>query len=188
MNILYEPFPDYIVADGERHSILTNFREWIRFGDLLADTEVAGHTKALLMAEWLEKPPALVTEDIINGLMDFFRADALSPAQREEDSAEPPHLPWFDCKTDARWIAGDFLRYYGIDLLGTGYLHWWKFCALLTALPDDSMTMKRVAYRSTNLSDIKNAAERQRIAKIQRQIAIPFKMDDDMIGAVLWNM
>lgn len=187
MNIFYEPFPDAVIVDGERYGILTDFREWLRFGDLLADTEIDGSTKVLLMTEWLEEPPELVTENLIRELLAFFRADALSSARSEEDGEEPSHPPWFDVKTDARWIAGDFLRYYGIDLLGTEYLHWWKFCALLTALPDDSMTMKRVAYRGTNLSDIKNADERRRIARIQRQIAIPFRMDDDMIGAVLWD-
>ena len=59
---------------------------------------------------------------------------------------------------------------------------------LLSALPDDSMAMKRIAYRSANLNDIKTPDERRRVARIQRRIAIPYKMDDDMIGAVLWNM
>ncbi|MBP0975818.1 MAG: hypothetical protein J6P20_07125, partial [Oscillospiraceae bacterium] len=56
------------------------------------------------------------------------------------------------------------------------------------ALPDDSQCMKRIAYRSVNLSEIKDKRERTRIAKIQRQIALPFEFDDEMIGAALWNM
>ncbi|MBQ1555458.1 MAG: hypothetical protein IIZ68_08370 [Clostridia bacterium] len=187
-NLFYEPFPDFIEADGERYGILTDFREWLRFHDLMTETEIDGYTKALLMAEWLEEPPEIVTEGIIRELTAFARADALFPARRGEESEEPPHPPWFDFRVDGCWIAGDFLRFYGIDLLGTEYLHWWKFCALLSALPDDSMTMKRIAYRSANLNDIKNPDERRRVARIQRRIAIPYKMEDDMIGAVLWNM
>lgn len=188
INLFYEPFPDCIEADGERYGILTDFREWLRFHDLMTETEIDGYTKALLMAEWLEEPPEIVTEDIIRELTAFARADGLFPARRGEESEESPHPPWFDFRIDGCWIAGDFLRFYGIDLLGTEYLHWWKFCALLSALPDDSMTMKRIAYRSANLNDIKNPDERRRVTRIQRRIAIPYKMDDDMIGAVLWNM
>ena len=48
----------------------------------------------------------------------------------------------------------------------------------------DSTVMKRVAYRSAKLGEIKNPEERRRIARIQRRIAIPYKMDEDMIGEI----
>lgn len=188
INILYEEFPDYIIADGEEYKIQTDFREWLRFADLQASREIDDRTKILLMSEWLDEPPTMMTKGIVKGLMDFLRANALSQKnEAEECEKESPHPPYFDFTIDARWILGDFLRFYGIDLLTVEELHWWKFRALLAALPDDSMTMKRVAYRSIELGTIKDNAERQRIAKIQRQIAIPFKMDDEMIGAVMWN-
>lgn len=188
INILYEPFPNSIIADGKEYEILTDFREWLRFADLQADKKIPRYYKALYMSQWLIEPPEEITEDIVDGLFAFLRADPLSPdSESEEEKGEPPHPPWFDFTIDARWVIGDFLRFYDIDLLEVEELHWWKFRALLYALPDDSMTMKRVAYRSTNLGAIKDNAERQRIAKIQRQIAIPFRMDDEPIGAVLWN-
>ena len=74
-NLFYEPFPDFIEADGERYGILTDFREWLRFHDLMTETEIDGYTKALLMAEWLEEPPEIVTEGIIRELTAFARAD-----------------------------------------------------------------------------------------------------------------
>ena len=92
-NLFYESFPDFIEADGERYGILTDFREWLRFHDLMTETEIDGYTKALLMAEWLEEPPEIVTEDIIRELTAFARADALFPARRGEESEEPPHPP-----------------------------------------------------------------------------------------------
>lgn len=183
MNILYEPFPECITADGECYGILTDFREWLRFGDLLQDEELGGDIKALLMAEWIIEPPPCLTTEMMEGLMAFYRADALFEAPQGEE-AEEPHPPWFDFTIDARWIIGDFLRYYRLDLLGIDYLHWWHFCALLSALPDDSTVMKRVAYRSAKLGEIKNPEERRRIARIQRRIAIPYKMDEDMIGEI----
>ena len=45
-----------------------------------------------------------------------------------------------------------------------------------------------MAYRSIDVSQVKNAAERRRISNIQQQIAIPYELDDDMIGGVFGGM
>lgn len=192
INALYEPFPESIHADGQEYKILTDFRDWLRFSDMLHDTEISAADKAFVMGDWLMNPPEIITAEIVAALTAFLRADALNPDspepdEDEPDEPEPPHPPYFDFTYDAKWILGDFRRFYGIDLRRAKYLHWWEFRALLSALPDESMTMRRVAYRSADLNKIKNKAERARIAKIQREIAIPFEYDDEMIGAVLWD-
>lgn len=192
INLLYEPLPNSIHADGEDYGILTDFREWLRFADMIADKELALEEKVWLSTEWLDNPPAVITQELVQAIFRFFRLWELLPDQSkhedEEDTEDEPvrRPPVFDWKIDARYLLGDFRHYYGIDLL-TAELHWWEFQALLAALPDESMCSKRIAYRSTDLSKIKDQSERQRIAKIQRQIALPFEIDDEMIGAMLWD-
>ena len=193
MNILYEPFPNSITADGAKHEILTDFREWLRFADLIADAAVDAPTKLLLLTQWFIVPPPHLTADMVIGLFDFFHAKALEPDPLEQDEndvpqePELPHPPVFDWKYDARFLLGDFLHFYGMNLLQVPYLHWWEFRSLFSALPDDSMTAKRIGYRSADLSQIKDPAQRARIARIQKAIALPFEFDDEMIGALLWN-
>lgn len=187
INILYEPFPDSITADGQIFRIQTDFREWLRFADMLADRELTPEEKAYLCSKWLEPEPEIVTESIIIAMLSFYRADGLHPdppEPDEEDEPEPPHPPYFDWKADAAFLTGDFRRYYGIDLLTVQALHWWEFRTLFEALPDDSRCMKRIAYRSADLSQIKNKAERARIARIQKQIALPFALDDESVGEI----
>lgn len=194
INILYEPLPDSIKADGREYRILTDFRAWLRFADMIAAPDLTAEEKVMLSGEWLLAPPAAVSEELVRGIFGFFRAAALLPDAKAPDGgeAEEDHdipvrkPPVFDWKIDARFLLGDFRHYYGIDLL-TDHLHWWEFQALFAALPDESMCSKRIAYRSTDLGKIKDSTERQRIAKIQRQIALPFEIDDEMIGAMLWN-
>ena len=53
INALYEPFPEEIRADGVSYPIETDFREWFRFGDMLADQELTKEEKLYLMTEWL---------------------------------------------------------------------------------------------------------------------------------------
>ncbi len=192
MNILYEPFPKCIQADGRQLRVLTDFRDWIRFADLVSDTELTGEEKAMLMADWLLSPVDFITEGIVNALYDFYRAKALEPDpmhqedEEDEQEKEPPlpSPPVFSWSIDARFILGDFRRYYDMDLQEIDYLHWWKFKSLLAALPDDSQCQKRIAYRSIRLSDIKDRTERERIRKIQQRIALPFEYNDEMIGDV----
>ena len=187
INILYEPFPDSITADGLNFRIQTDFREWLRFADMLADRELTTEEKAYLCSKWLEPEPEIVTESIVMAMLSFYRADGLHPdppEPDEEDEPEPPHPPYFDWKTDAAFLLGDFRHYYGIDLLTVDFLHWYEFRALFEALPDDSTCMKRIAYRSADLSKIRDKNERARIARIQKRIALPFAPDDEMIGEI----
>ena len=193
INILYEPFPDSINADGKEYRILTDFREWLGFAEMLADKTITPEEKASLCGMWTDPESETVTAGMINGMIGFLRGDALEPdppEQEDDEIADEPELPKppvLDFCIDARFILGDFRRFYNIDLLRVEYLHWWEFLSLLRALPDESMTMRRIGYRSTDLNDIPDKRQRALIAKIQRQIALPFELDDEMIGAMMWN-
>ncbi len=191
INALYEPFPEEIEADGITYPIVTDFREWFRFADMLADQELTKDEKLYLMTEWLLEAPEKITPELVNAVFGFYRADGLKPDPPEdnedEESEEQEQLkrpPVFDWKYDAAFIIGDFRRYYGIDLLSAEYMHWWEFRCLFAALPDDSQCRIRIDYRSKDLSQIKNESERKRIARIQRQIALPFEMDEDDMAAI----
>ena len=186
INAFYEPFPTKIQADGKEYSIITDFREWFRFADMTAEKGIPDKEKIMMMTSWLNDIPERITENLIFAICGFYRAEDLEfVREHDEDNQEedivqtPPVLDW---KIDASAIIGDFLRFYRIDLL-TAEMHWWKFKLLLSALPDDSQIMKRIAYRSVNTSEIKNENERKRIMRMKQIYALPFEMDDNAIGA-----
>ena len=189
INALYEPFPETVSADGYEYQIVTDFREWLKFADMMGDKELSSEEKILLLTDWFLKPPEYVTQELVKAVFDFYKAENLDPksdfhSDDDEPSEEVPVTPpVFDWKTDSKYVIGDFWRYYGIDLLSEKYMHWWKFRCLFSALPDDSQCQKRIAYRSTDINQIKNESERRRIMRIKQAIAIPFEYDEDMIGA-----
>lgn len=187
MNLLYEPLPDSVIADGTEYPIITDFREWFRFADMIHDSELTAEEKLYLMAGYLLEPPELITGELVRAVFDFYAARALSPDPAEHDGddevEQTPQRPVFDWKYDAKFLIADFRRYYGIDLL-TVEMHWWEFRSLFAALPDDSQCQKRMAYRSADLSQIKDSKRRAEIARIQRLIALPYEMTDDEISAV----
>lgn len=187
INLLYEPLPESITADGEEYPIVTDFREWFRFADMIHDNSLSSEEKLLLMAEWLLEQPELITSELVRAVFDFYGAKLLAPDppnyDGEDEAEQPPQRPVFDWKYDAKYLLADFRRYYGIDLL-TAEMHWWEFRSLFAALPDDSLCQKRIAYRSADLSQIKDSKRRAEIARIQQLIALPYEMTDDEISAV----
>lgn len=156
INLLYEPFPDCIEADGRTYPVLTDFREWIRFFDLVSDPEIPEETKVSMMMQWLEEPPERITKALVDALFAFYHASMLRPDIRDtsDGGQEPPKPPVFLWSVDAKFVLGDFRRYYGVDLLTVEFMHWWEFKSLFDTLPDESCCQKRIAYRSADLSKI----------------------------------
>lgn len=190
INALYEPFPEEIEVNGVTYPIATDFREWFCFADMLADQELTQEEKLYLMTKWLLEDPEEITRDLVDAVFKFYRGDALNPDPVETDEDEeqneqeqPKRPPVFDWKYDAKFLIGDFRRFYNMDLL-TAEMHWWEFLCLFTALPDDSQCKKRIDIRSTDLSKIKDKDRRDQIAAMQRRIALPFEMDDDDVAAI----
>ena len=194
INPFYEPFPESVTIGEQEFPIITDFREWIRFYDMVSSPELDEQEKIFLMMQYFngEKMPPLKL--VIDALFSFYRADALElhpfqpESENEQETVRKP--PVFDWCIDAKFVIGDFRRYYNINLLTVKYLHWWEFRCLFSALPDDSNCQKRIAYRATDLSKIKDKSERKRIARIQREIAIPYLTEEEeefQLGAMLWG-
>lgn len=190
INPLYEEFPESIEADGRSYGIVTDFREWIRFSDMLGDKYLTDEEKLYLLTNWLTEAPRSITSNLVDAFFAFFRADALNPDPVQDDDddepeeePQPKRPPVFDWKYDAKFLIGDFRRYYNIDLL-TAEMHWWEFRCLFAALPDDSQCRTRIGIRSADLSKIKDRDRRNQLAVMQRLIALPFEMDDGDVAAI----
>ncbi|MCR5015748.1 MAG: bacteriophage Gp15 family protein, partial [Ruminococcus sp.] len=138
--------------------------------------------------QWLLKPPERITDELIYAILDFYRARELErelpeSSDDEDNNTPPPSVPVLNWKIDAPYIIGDFLRYYGIDLLNAE-MHWWRFRLLFSALPAESQMMTRIGYRGVDLGLIKNESERKRVMKMKQLYALPFELDEDDIAAV----
>ena len=66
MNILYEQFPEEVKVNGEYYPIVTDFREWIRFTELVEDDSVPWRMKCGLLLQWYldQIPDAHQTMDL----------------------------------------------------------------------------------------------------------------------------
>lgn len=102
----------------------------------------------------------------LKGVLDFYFCGELP------DEDEPvPLEKLLDWKKDALRIWGDFRVYAGIDL-NTARMHWWEFMATFYSLPPESQTKFAIAHRGIDLSEITDAKERERYARIKRAVAL----------------
>ena len=181
LNLLYQKLPDALVVDGTEYAIKTDFRDWIWFAELLENQEMMELEKACLAMQLFTERRPLNVAAAFCAFMDFAACKELpktgitKPVQRNE--------PVFSCLYDSPYIYGAFLQAYGIDLCSTPYLHWYRFHALLTALPDCPLS-ERIGIRSVRLSDVNDSRQRIQIIKRQDAVRIPCApMDAGAVGA-----
>ena len=188
MNILYEQFPKEVRVNGEYYPIATDFREWIRFTELVEDDSVPWRIKCGLLLQWyLDQIPEDI-EAAIYALEDFLMCKRMyqDDTEDEEEEQQKSGKPVFSFSEDAGCIYAAFREAYGIDLQQIDYMHWWEFQTLFAGLPEKTEIKQRIMYRSIDLRTIKDKDERKRIKKIQEIVALKKKnrrkMTDYEIG------
>ena len=185
INALYEHLPECVDVCGKHYPIVTDFRDWIAFSDMLEDPNALPRDKIAAAMSWFDGDVPQDAAEALAALKAFFVANALRSDRALEQSENRPEAEkrrTLSYRMDAAYIIADFKRYYNIDLIHIKYLHYWEFRLLMQGLPDDCQVKKRIAYRSTDLVSIKDPAERNRIRRIQVEIAIDTICDDDDIA------
>ena len=76
-----------------------------------------------------------------------------------------------DYRCDADYIVGAFQQAYGIDLT-TDKVHWWRFKALLHALPPETPLGKIVEIRGKDTSGM-DRADRDYYETLKERFALP---------------
>ena len=182
MNILFEEFPDSVFVNGENYQIETDFREWIRFIQLVEDDEVPWQIKCQLMMQWYTDGMPDDLEGAVYALGGFLEMRVDRSDREELSESVPKQLYSFE--QDADCIYSAFREVYGINLQTVPYMHWWEFQTLFIGLPEKTEIKQRIMYRNTDLRDIKDKDERKLIQKIQRAISLKKnrKMTDYEIG------
>lgn len=184
MNVLYEPLPESVVVGGNSYRVKTDFRNWLKLIDLVHDNTIDEVSKSYLYKEWYADLPPENENDLLSGLIDFLTMKGLQEVKNKKGASDAKQRQTLSYSIDAPFIVSAFLECYGINLFDQSLkMHWWQFRILLDGLPDHTEIQKRRSYRSIDLSQIRNKKERERIKKIQSQIALPQReMSDFEIG------
>lgn len=176
MNLFYEDYPKSILVDGEEIQIITDFRSYIQLFDMLKDDSINSVEKAMVIREYFKADPPNFS-NAIDALLDFVTMEEIPKCgvymngENEDDDVRKKEL--YSFSIDYPFIFSAFLQEYGINIRTIKYMHWWEFRMLFDGLSDNTEIKKRIMYRSMDLNEIKDKAEKKRIQKIQNQIRLP---------------
>ena len=197
MNVFYEDLPETLKINGKEYPIITDFREWIRFSDMLKSDLQPQYKLEFLAEMFLEDAPDLYTEEGVEEVMDsitsFLSLEALEfPNQYSDELEEVEDKDATEKKAiyyeqDAPYIISAFRREYQVNLLSVPYMHWWEFRMLLDGLSEESQIKKRIYWRTCDVSKMEKK-ERMEILKIRRSITIPeeeYVSDEDIGNAFM---
>ncbi|ADU25691.1 Gp15 family bacteriophage protein [Ethanoligenens harbinense] len=148
MNILLDILPEEI--DGI--PIRSDFRIMVQFELMMTDLTVPQDARIPLAINLLYQQPVHDLKQAIDGLLRFYRCGA--PLKQGGAGGGGKHERAYDFEQDAPDIYAAFMQTYGIDLNDVD-MHWWKFHALMFALPEDCKFSRIMRYRTMDLSDFK---------------------------------
>lgn len=166
--LLENGLPDSI--DGV--PIYPDYRNMIRFEQILEDAALTDEQKALLAAAQLfdRLPPGGIARAA--NRLQWFYSRGKAPGAGDKKGR---HARAWDLSADAGCIYAAFLQAYGIDLVRIPFLHWWAFLELLENLPEHTLMARKMQLRTMDLAEIKDTKLREQYKKLQRQVALPPK-------------
>ncbi|MDW8668332.1 Gp15 family bacteriophage protein [Streptococcus suis] len=94
--------------------------------------------------------------------------------KRPKEDPDNEEKPLFSIKYDGEYIFSSFMQAYNIDLIEEqGKLHWKKFNALLSGLPDGTKFVEVMKIRAWKPSKGDSTKEKQRMRELQEEYALP---------------
>lgn len=155
-------FPRFIVCGGRKYPVKSDYRNILRILRMLKDEHIFDIHKRKLLAEWFygEKWP----ENPVDEFVSFVFGEGSENA--DEDGALEAGIfkQVYDFEFDSEEIYASFIMEYGIDLIETEFMHWYKFKLLLNNLTEKSPFKKKIELRFADLNNVKG----ERLMLMQR--------------------
>lgn len=172
-------FPEALVVNGIEYEVNTGYKDALACIACINDPELGEIERAYGVLELLykEPPPEAEAHEALRLALKYLRCgDKFKPSDQKSD---------MDFEYDMHYIRSSFRSDYGIDL-ARSEMHWWGFCELLQGLTDHCILNRIRDLRNYDLSSIKDAKARSKLAKAQRDVALPVKFsqeDQDILDA-----
>lgn len=186
---LYQKIDDVIEISGTEYPINASFDVILKLINLLKEKCLSDINKLRISVKLLFgrktellKLPINDQAEVIRQVFDKYLKDPKSnkPVKRDLQGNVMPELEEDEKKVlysisyDAEYIYASFMQAYGIDLIEQqGKLHWFKFKALLSGLPDGTKFQQVMSIRSWEKPSKSKDAHESQMKKLQKIYALP---------------
>ncbi len=168
MNILTDKLPDFVLIDGKRVLVDTDFRVSLRSIMAFEDAGLTSQEKSQIA---LINFYPVMPQNIEAGLERcIWFLNGGSPTAVTTTEEPQPRL--YSFAKDANYIFAAFQQTHGIDLSNVD-LHWWKFLALFMDLGSETTFCQLVSLRKRVKSGKATKDERQTAMEMGDLFEIP---------------
>lgn len=181
---------DKLVIDDEEFPLNLSFDNILRLFEMWRDEDVPEFVKPhfgirILTGETLEDFTVEEMSEVFNEVFEehislstvednHVEYDlAGNPMKTTASNGKQEQAP-YDIRYDGDYIYASFLQAYGIDLFDVqGKLHWKKFNALLSGLPEGTKFMEVVKIRKWKPQKGDSAEYKEEMRRLQKDYALP---------------
>lgn len=181
---------DTLVIDDEEFPLNLSFDNVLRLFEMWRDEDVPEFVKPhfgirILTGETLEDFTVEEMSEVFNEVFEehislstvednHVEYDlAGNPMKTTASNGKQEQAP-YDIRYDGDYIYASFLQAYGIDLFDVqGKLHWKKFNALLSGLPEGTKFMEVIKIRKWKPQKGDSAEYKEEMRKLQKDYALP---------------
>lgn len=183
---------DKLVIDDEEFPLNLSFDNVLRLFEMWRDEDVPEFVKPhfgirILTGETLEDFTVEEMSEVFNEVFEeHISLSTVEDNHVEYDLAGKPmkttasngkqeQAP-YDIRYDGDYIYASFLQAYGIDLFDVqGKLHWKKFNALLSGLPEGTKFMEVIKIRKWKPQKGDSAEYKEEMRRLQKDYALPYE-------------
>lgn len=181
---------DKLVIDDKEYPLDLSFNNVLKLFEMWRDEDVPEFVKPhfgirILTGETLEDFTVEEMSEVFNEVFEehislstvednHVEYDlAGNPMKTTASNGKQEQAP-YDIRYDGDYIYASFLQAYGIDLFDVqGKLHWKKFNALLSGLPEGTKFMEVIKIRKWKPQKGDSAEYKEEMRKLQKDYALP---------------
>lgn len=181
---------DKLVIDDKEFPLNLSFDNILRLFEMWQDAEVPEFVKPhfgirILTGETLEDFTVEEMSEVFNEVFEehislstvednHIEYDLAGNPMKTTVSDDAKQRAPYDIRYDGDYIYASFLQAYGIDLFDVqGELHWKKFNALLSGLPEGTKFMEVIKIRKWKPQKGDSAEYKEEMRRLQKDYALP---------------
>nr|DAK93870.1 MAG TPA: hypothetical protein [Caudoviricetes sp.] len=187
---------DKLVIDDKEYPLDLSFNNVLKLFEMWRDEDVPEFVKPhfgirILTGETLEDFTVEEMSEVFNEVFEehislstvednHVEYDlAGNPMKTTASNGKQEQAP-YDIRYDGDYIYASFLQAYGIDLFDVqGKLHWKKFNALLSGLPEGTKFMEVVKIRKWKPQKGDSAEYKEEMRRLQKDYALPYEIIEE---------
>lgn len=162
-------YPQFAEVNGKRFKINTDFKVALKCNEVAEDINIQDSERALAIIYLLFGDEGLKNEEDWEDLIQIA-LKYLSCGQKKGNDSEKEEVD-MDFKQDWNYIQTSFFSDYSLDLSQTK-MHWWQFCNMVGGLTDKCILSRVRFVRTFDISQIKDAKEREKWIKQKQIVAL----------------